>query len=168
MAPAVRGEPLDGSEIRLKQLACCRHIVLWRSRGYWEIPECTVENQARAGEGLSPCLAPACAARGGWSGGRCAPPARGPAPRLPSTPAASERAPGPRQPPQARAPARSGRHGDTRGGAGFQGFMAERPSRALAPLPVARGRPCALPSRLAYPACLPRKMRFCPSKHFRK
>lgn len=27
MAPAARGEPLSGSETRLKQLACCRHIV---------------------------------------------------------------------------------------------------------------------------------------------
>lgn len=34
MAPAARGEPLSGSETRLKQLACCRHIVPRKGLGY--------------------------------------------------------------------------------------------------------------------------------------
>lgn len=70
MAPAAREEPLGGSETRLKQLACCRHIVLRQGRGYrgrlatvpWLTKPLALAGPARRG--------------GGDSARRCAPSAR--------------------------------------------------------------------------------------------
>ena len=62
MAPAARGEPLGGSETRLKQLACCRHIVLRQGRGYRG--DRTLADQATAWRGATRRLRRACGARG--------------------------------------------------------------------------------------------------------
>lgn len=94
IAPAARGEPLGGSETRLKQLACCR-----QGRGTGKIPDYTLEDQAGTGgraTASSVWLELHC---GGGSAGRCAPAACGPAPRFPCARAG----PGPARPPQTRA-----------------------------------------------------------------
>ena len=84
MAPAARGEPLSGSETRLKQLACCRHIVPRQGLGYQG--RCAIvpwpTRQLRAGEWHLASPRPA----GRWRSGsarKSAPDARDLAPRLP-------------------------------------------------------------------------------------
>lgn len=69
MAPAVREEPLGGSETRLKQLACCRHTVLRQGRGDRGDPPPYLGCPSAAGR-------PGLQARGRDSAGRCAPAAR--------------------------------------------------------------------------------------------
>lgn len=119
MAPAARGEPLGGSETRLKQLACCQHIVLRQGRGYQR--RCTIIRRLTrplpVGE-LHLCPAEG-AGRGGCRSARGARRVRAaPLCASPSAPALSERAgPGP----QHRAPQLQLRAPRNQGGTRYRG-----------------------------------------------
>lgn len=170
MAPAARGEPLGGSETRLKQLACCRHIVPRQGLGYQGrcalVPWPT--RQLRAGDWHLASPGPAGRRRSG-SARKSAPDARDLALRLPLCTRAVRARAGSRtlsrapRLPFAAEPFLGAREvpiaaSEISPNPSFPGA----PRCALAPLPFARGRPSALRRSLTFaPGCLSQRTGFC-------